>query len=73
MVDEDDEGVVSIASPDGAWPTIDVLGVAEGKVVKNRARARSVNALLFRIDGRSLSASVSCCNSFWWRGKLCVL
>jgi hypothetical protein len=35
VVDEDD-GVISIASPDGAWPTIDVLGVAEGKAVKNR-------------------------------------
>jgi Glyoxalase-like domain len=35
VVDEDD-GVISIASPDGAWPTIDVAGVAEGKAVKNR-------------------------------------
>lgn len=35
VVDEDD-GVISIAPPDGAWPTIDVLGVAEGKAVKNR-------------------------------------
>ena len=36
VVDEDDEGVISIAPPDGAWPTIDVLGVAERKAVKNR-------------------------------------
>jgi hypothetical protein len=35
VLDEDD-GVISIAPPDGAWPTIDVLGVAEGKAVKNR-------------------------------------
>ncbi len=35
MVDEDD-GVISIAPADGGWPTIDVVGVAEGKVVKNR-------------------------------------
>jgi predicted enzyme related to lactoylglutathione lyase len=35
VVDEDD-GVISIAPPDGAWPTIDVPGVAEGKAVKNR-------------------------------------
>ena len=33
---EEDDGGVSIASPDGAWPTIDVFGVAEGKAVKNR-------------------------------------
>jgi catechol 2,3-dioxygenase-like lactoylglutathione lyase family enzyme len=30
------DAVISIAPPDGAWPTIDVLGVAEGKAVKNR-------------------------------------
>src|SRR5680860_1033773 len=36
VVDEDDEGVISIAPVDGAWPTIDVLGVAERKAVKNR-------------------------------------
>ncbi len=35
VVDEDD-GVISIAPADGGWPTIDVVGVAEGKVVKNR-------------------------------------
>lgn len=36
VVDEGDEGVISIAPPDGAWPAIDVLGVAERKAVKNR-------------------------------------
>ncbi len=35
VVDED-EGVISIAPADGGWPTIDVVGVDEGKVVKNR-------------------------------------
>lgn len=35
MVDEDD-AVISIAPTEGAWPTIDVVGVAEGKAVKNR-------------------------------------
>ena len=35
VVDEDD-GVISIGPPDGAWPTIDVLSVAEGKSDKNR-------------------------------------
>jgi predicted enzyme related to lactoylglutathione lyase len=36
LVHEADEGVISIAPPDGEWPTIDVLGVAERKAVKNR-------------------------------------
>ena len=36
VVDEGDEGVISIAPSDDAWPTIDVLGVAEPKAVKNR-------------------------------------
>lgn len=35
VVEEDPEGV-SIAPPDRAWPTIDVLAVPEGKVGKNR-------------------------------------
>jgi catechol-2,3-dioxygenase len=35
VVEEDGDGV-SIAAPDGSWPTIDVLAVPEGKVVKNR-------------------------------------
>lgn len=34
-VEEDDSGI-SIAPPDGAWPTIDVLAVPDEKVVKNR-------------------------------------
>jgi predicted enzyme related to lactoylglutathione lyase len=36
VVDEDDDEVISIASPDGVWPTIDVLGVGDRKAVKNR-------------------------------------
>ena len=32
----EDEGVISIAPPDGSWPTIDVCPVPEGKAVKNR-------------------------------------
>jgi hypothetical protein len=36
VVDESDDGVVSIGPPDSQWPTIDVLRVPEGKVVKNR-------------------------------------
>ncbi len=35
IVEQSDEGV-SIAPPDGAWPTIDVLPVPERKTVKNR-------------------------------------
>ncbi|MBG0739669.1 VOC family protein [Paeniglutamicibacter antarcticus] len=35
IIDED-VGGISIASPDGAGPTIDVLHVPEGKSVKNR-------------------------------------
>ena len=35
VAEESDEGI-SIQSPDGAWPTIDVLPVPEGKTVKNR-------------------------------------
>jgi hypothetical protein len=36
VVEEDDEGNLSIAAPDGAWPAIDVLSVPESKSVKNR-------------------------------------
>jgi hypothetical protein len=32
----EDDGVISIASADGSWPTIDVAPVPEGKTVKNR-------------------------------------
>ena len=35
VAEESDEGI-SIQPPDGAWPTIDVLPVPEGKTVKNR-------------------------------------
>ena len=35
VVDESD-GVISIAAPDGSWPTIDVAPVPETKSVKNR-------------------------------------
>lgn len=33
---EEDEDVVSIGTPDGGWPTIDLCRVPEGKTVKNR-------------------------------------
>lgn len=33
---EEDDGVVSIAPPDGSWPMIDVVPVPESKTVKNR-------------------------------------
>ena len=35
VAEESDDGI-SIQSPDGAWPAIDVLPVPEGKTVKNR-------------------------------------
>ncbi len=35
VVEEDHDGV-SIAAPDGSWPSIDVEAVPEGKTVKNR-------------------------------------
>ena len=35
VLDEDD-GVISIAPPDGSWPMIDVVPVPESKTVKNR-------------------------------------
>ena len=35
VVEADHEGV-SIAAPDGSWPTIDVLAVPEPKTTKNR-------------------------------------
>jgi len=34
-VEEDSEGI-SIAAPNGSWPTIDVFAVPEGKTIKNR-------------------------------------
>ncbi|MGI9016207.1 MAG: VOC family protein [Euzebya sp.] len=36
VVEEDDDGVLSIAASDGSWPSIDVAPVPEGKVIKNR-------------------------------------
>ena len=36
QVVEEDGDVISIAPPDGSWPTIDVVAVPEGKMVKNR-------------------------------------
>jgi hypothetical protein len=36
VVEEDDEGNLSIAASDRAWPAIDVLSVPESKSVKNR-------------------------------------
>ncbi len=36
QVVEEDGDVISIAPPDGSWPTIDVVAVPEGKTVKNR-------------------------------------
>ena len=36
QVVEEDDGVISIAPPDGSWPTIDVVPVPEAKTVKNR-------------------------------------
>lgn len=36
VVLEEDDGVVSIGSPEGSWPTIDVCRVPEAKTVKNR-------------------------------------
>ena len=46
VLDEDD-GVISIGPPDGAWPTIDVVPVPENKSVKNRLH------LDLRADGTS--------------------
>ncbi len=36
VVLEEDEGGISIGSPDASWPTIDVFPVPERKTVKNR-------------------------------------
>ncbi len=49
---EEDDGVISIAPTDGAWPTIDVLEVAEEKAVKNRLH------LDLRADGASTTDEV---------------
>ncbi|MDQ3610895.1 MAG: VOC family protein [Actinomycetota bacterium] len=49
---EEDADVVSIAPPDRSWPTIDVLAVPEGKVVKNRLH------LDLRADGLATAAEL---------------
>jgi hypothetical protein len=36
QVVEEDDGVISIAPRDKTWPSIDVVAVPEGKIVKNR-------------------------------------
>ncbi len=36
QVVEEDGSIISIAPPDGSWPTIDVVAVPEHKTVKNR-------------------------------------
>lgn len=47
-----DEGIVSIAAPDGSWPTIDVIAVPEPKAVKNRLH------LDLRADGTGTAAEL---------------
>jgi hypothetical protein len=49
QVAEVDEDVISIAPPDGSWPTVDVVAVPEGKTVKNRLH------MDLRADGMSTS------------------
>jgi hypothetical protein len=51
VVDESD-GVISIAAPDGSWPTIDVAPVPETKSVKNRLH------LDLRADGTTTAAEL---------------
>jgi predicted enzyme related to lactoylglutathione lyase len=46
---EEDGSVISIAAPDGSWPTIDVVAVPEDKMVKNRLH------LDLRADGLTTS------------------
>ena len=36
QVVDDEDGVLSLAAPDGSWPVIDVVPVPEAKTVKNR-------------------------------------
>lgn len=43
----EEDGVITIAPPDGSWPTIDVVAVPEDKSVKNRLH------LDLRADGLS--------------------
>jgi predicted enzyme related to lactoylglutathione lyase len=46
---KDEGSVISIAPPDGSWPTIDVAAVPESKTVKNRLH------LDLRADGLATS------------------
>jgi hypothetical protein len=52
VVEEEAQGVISIAPAGLAWPTIDVARVPEGKTVKNRVH------LDLRADGTSTSAEL---------------
>lgn len=52
VIEESDAGV-SIAPSDGAWPTIDIFSVPEGKTVKNRLH------LDLRADGSSMQDEVA--------------
>jgi hypothetical protein len=49
---ERDGDLISIGADDGAWPTIDVAAVPEGKVVKNRLH------LDLRADGTTTQAEL---------------
>jgi predicted enzyme related to lactoylglutathione lyase len=53
QVIEESEGGVSIGPSDGAWPTIDIISVPEGKTVKNRLH------LDLRADGSSMQDEVA--------------
>ena len=52
IVDDSEQGI-SIASADGAWPSIDILPVPERKTVKNRLH------LDVRADGSTAAAEVA--------------
>lgn len=49
QVAEEEGSIISIAPPDGSWPTIDVVAVPETKTVKNRLH------LDLRADGTATS------------------
>lgn len=49
---EEESGIVSIAPPDRAWPTIDVIRVPETKTIKNRLH------LDLRADGRTTAVEL---------------
>jgi len=52
IVEEEPDGVVSIAPADAAWPSIDVVPVPEPKAVKNRLH------LDLRADGSTMADEV---------------